>query len=81
MPLTSICKSYHFDFSTAGPRRQRGFQESRINDNFNNSSHKPHAPPAVLSRWDLNPEPNNYRVSQLKRNTFQWFIVLRLEGQ
>ena len=22
-----------------------------------------------------------YRVSQLKRNTFQWFIVLRLEGK
>ena len=22
-----------------------------------------------------------YRVSQLKRNTFQWFIALRLEGE
>ena len=22
-----------------------------------------------------------YRVSQLKRNTYQWFIVLRLEGK
>ena len=22
-----------------------------------------------------------YRVSQLKRNTFQWFIVIRLEGK
>ena len=27
------------------------------------------------------PNKNLNRVSQLKRNTFQWFIVLRLEGK